>query len=83
MIANTINLLFITYTLMLFVRIIGSWFPAFSNHPIMHFIYHYTEPYFRIFRRIIPPIGGRLDISPLLAFFVLKLLQGFILSLFR
>ncbi|KPK33204.1 MAG: hypothetical protein AMS24_01800 [Chlamydiae bacterium SM23_39] len=83
MIANTINLFFITYTLMLFVRILGSWFPALSRYPIMHFVYHYTEPYLKIFRKILPPLGGVIDLSPLLAFFALKLLQSFLLSIFR
>ena len=83
MIANKLNILFITYTLMLFARLIASWFPRSLSHPIMIFIFHYTEPYLKIFRKIIPPIGGVLDLSPLLAFFVLKLLQSFLLSLFR
>lgn len=82
MIANTINLLFITYTIMLFVRILGSWFPNLSHYKIMQFIHHYTEPYLKIFRKIIPSIGG-IDLSPILAFFVLKLLQSFLLSIFR
>lgn len=83
MIANSINLLFITYTIMLFIRILSSWFPKFSNYKIFQFIYHYTEPYLKIFRKIIPPIGGVLDLSPILAFFALKLLQSFLLSIFR
>ncbi len=83
MIINFINLIFITYTLMLFVRILSSWFPNLSHYPIMKFIYHYTDPYLKIFRKIIPPIGGTIDLSPILAFFALKLLQAFLLSIFR
>lgn len=82
MIAKTINLLFTVYTLMLFMRILGSWFPRLSFTKVWHFIYQYTEPYLKIFRKIIPPIGGVLDLSPLLAFFALKLLQSFLLSIF-
>lgn len=68
---------------MLFVKVAGSWFPNFSSAPIMRFVNYYTEPYLKIFRKLIPPIGGVLDLSPLLAFFSLKLLQALLISFFR
>ena len=83
--AKTIQLLFTVYTLLLFVRIVGSWFPSFAYHPIMRFIAHYTDPYLNLFRRFIPPIGGVLDLSPILAYFGIVLLEKlllFLLSLF-
>lgn len=83
MIINTIKLLFSCYTLLLIVRIFGSWFPNFRNHKFMHFVAHYTDPYLNIFRRIIPPIGGVLDLSPLIGFFVLQMLEKILLSFFR
>ena len=61
------------YTFMLMIRIVGSWFPSFSQHVIMRFLRFYTDPYLNLFRRVIPPIGGMLDLSPLLAFFGLQL----------
>lgn len=47
----------------------------------MRFVSHYTDPYLNIFRRFIPPIGGVLDLSPLIGFFVLTLLEKFIIML--
>jgi len=81
MVASIIKLLFTIYTLMLISRILGSWIPSFYNHPIMRFIGRFTDPYLNLFRAIIPPIGGALDISPLLAFFALQLIEIFILKL--
>ncbi len=78
--AVIIHWLFTLYTLLIMVRIIGSWFPSFAYHKIMRFIAFYTDPYLNLFRRLIPPIGGRLDLSPLLAFFVLQILEKMILS---
>ncbi|HEY2810157.1 MAG TPA: YggT family protein [Rhabdochlamydiaceae bacterium] len=78
---KTIHWLFGLYTLMLAVRIIGSWFPAFSAHQIMRFLRFYTDPYLNLFRRFIPPIGGALDLSPILAFFGLQILEKFLLFL--
>ena len=64
---------------MIAIRIIGSWFPSFSNHQVMRLLRFYTDPYLNIFRRLIPPIGGALDLSPLLAFFGLQILEKFLL----
>ena len=77
----SIHLAFLTYTILLFVRIVGSWFPSFSRYSFMHFVYRITEPYLGMFRRIIPPLGGILDLSPLLAFFLLQISEQFILFL--
>lgn len=79
--AYIINLLFLTYTIFLFVRVISSWFPAWKNHNIIRFVAFYTDPYLNLFRRILPPLGGVLDISPILAFFTLRIVEMILLSL--
>lgn len=76
-----IRLLFLVYTIMILIRVLGSWFPNFQQSRFMQFVAHYTDPYINIFRRFIPPIGGVLDLSPLIAFFVLKLVEKFLLML--
>jgi YggT family protein len=79
--ASVIQLLFYCYTILLFIRIVVSWFPAWQYHTIVRFIAFCTDPYLNIFRKILPPLGGVLDISPLLAFFALRLLEMVILRL--
>ena len=71
----TIHLLFTVYSLMLIIRILGSWFYNFQQTSFFIFISHYTDPYLQFFRRFIPPIGGMLDLSPVLGFFVLQFLE--------
>ena len=83
MLYQTVKLLFSCYTIMLFIRAMDSWIPKLSQHKFMHFISHYTDPYLGIFKRIIPPIGGMLDISPMIGFFILQLLENIILSIIR
>jgi len=78
MIYQIIHNIFLTYTLLLLVRIIGSWFPNLNRYKWMHFIHAITDPYLNVFRRIIPPIGGTLDISPILALIALRLIERFI-----
>ena len=70
-----VRLLFTVYSLMLIVRIFGSWFPSFQQTAFLRFLAHYTDPYLNIFRRFIPPIGGVLDLSPIIAFFALQFLE--------
>lgn len=72
---------FMFYTILLMVRVIGSWFPAFARHKIMTFVAFYTDPYLNLFRRLVPPLGGMLDLSPLLGFFALQISETIILSL--
>ncbi|MBN4066602.1 YggT family protein [Simkania negevensis] len=78
--ASIIDLLFLVYTAMLMIRIIGSWFPRFSRSRIMHFIAFYVDPYLNLFRRIIPSLGG-MDFSPILAFIALRMIEYFLLML--
>ena len=79
---EVIHLLFICYTGLLFVRVISSWFPNWHRHQLIRFIAFYTDPYLNLFRRILPPLGGTLDISPILAFFALRILEMILLSFF-
>ena len=76
-----VKLSFYVYTILMFVAVVGSWFPSLAHSNFMRFIRYYTNPYFNLFRRFIPPIGGVLDLSPLLAFFALQLLEKIIVSL--
>lgn len=81
--ASIVSLLFTVYTGMIFVRIVGSWFPSFSRTGVMRFVMFYTDPYLNLFRRLIPPIGGVLDLTPMIAFFVLQIAEQVILCILR
>ena len=59
----------------LLARFALSWFPQLTKQfPILRPINTVTEPYLRIFRQVIPPIGG-FDISALPAIFILDILS--------
>ena len=61
-------------------RILLSWFPQAAGVAALRPIYAITDPYLNLFRGIIPPIFG-LDLSPILAFVTLNLLQSSSISL--
>ena len=72
-----VNNVFYLYYLLLIVRIFLTWIPNIDwNAQPFYFIRSLTDPFLDIFRGIIPPIGGVLDISPILAFFVFLMLQN-------
>lgn len=76
MISRFINQLFYFYYLLLIVRIFLTWIPNIDwNSQPFDFMRSLTDPFLNIFRGIIPPIGGMLDISPIIAFFALQFLQ--------
>jgi len=63
------------YTLVLVVRVLLSWFPNLDwSNPILSTVSSITDPYLNAFRGLIPPLGG-LDLSAILAFLTLQLLQ--------
>ena len=64
---STLNI----YNTLLIGRLILTWFP---NPPqaIVYPLSTLCDPYLNLFRGIIPPIGGTIDLSPILAFTVLN-----------
>ena len=62
------------YEMILFFRIILSWVNPDPYNPIVRFLYSFTEPVLAPIRRLIPPLGGMLDLSPMIVFFAIELL---------
>ena len=82
-IQNFVNVFISVYILLIFGYIITSWvklpYSPWLNR-IQRFLYDVCDPYLRIFRRILPPLGP-LDISPIIAVFSLIFLNRIIGSL--
>jgi len=68
------------YGLILFVRILMSWVNPDPYNPIMRFLRSATDPILLPLRRIIPPIGGMIDISPMIALLLIHLLKRMLIS---
>jgi YggT family protein len=71
------------YVLVIFVYILTSWvrlpYSPWLNR-VQRFLYDVCDPYLRIFRRILPPLGP-LDLSPVVAVIVLLALQRLVHAL--
>lgn len=77
---TTIVLIFKLLNFILFVRILLSWIPHNTTHPVIDFIYRITDPILNPLRDMIPPIGGTIDISPIAAFIILSIIERILLS---
>jgi YggT family protein len=69
--------LFTGYIAMLTIAIISSWFPELEGYKAIRFVRYYTDPYLNFFRRMIPPLG-MLDVSPIVAFIALRILEAIV-----
>ena len=86
-IANYVDALFLVYMILIFARILMSWIPRIPRsatlRPVLDFITETTDPYLNIFRRIMRPIGFGgmgIDLSPIVAVFVLILLERLVVG---
>ena len=76
-----ICLLLGAYLIVMFARIILSWFPVEPGSglaSVYGFLYAITEPVLGPIRRVIPPMGMGgmgLDLSPLVVFFGISILR--------
>lgn len=70
-VVSFIGLVFQIYSYMIIIYILMSWIPNARASWVGEMLGKLVEPYLSPFRRIIPPIGGILDISPIIALFAL------------
>ena len=70
-----VNVFVIVYSLIIFLYVLSSWIPLPYNtslNRIRRFLADACDPYLRLFRRVLPPLGG-IDLSPIVAVMVLWL----------
>ena len=84
MLTNIIVALANAYSTVIFVYVLMSWLPN-TETGVVGQVYRalgtLCEPYLGLFRRFIPPIGGMLDISPIVALLVLQFVVRLIVGI--
>ena len=89
-IANYVQALFLVYILLIFVYILLNMMFSLGLRPpysrwtdaIMNFLRDVCEPYLKIFRRFIPPIG-MFDLTPMIAIILLYIVQTIVVNAIR
>lgn len=72
------------FTLLIFAviaRALVSWLPIDRYHPAIQLLDQITEPILGPLRRVIPPLGGMMDITPIVALILLQILQSIVHSI--
>jgi YggT family protein len=89
-IAGYVNALFEVYILLIFIYILTNWMFSFGvrtpynrfSDANLNFLRDVCEPYLRLYRRLIPPIG-MIDITPIIAIVVLYIVDRLVVSLIQ
>jgi len=87
-IADYVGTIFLVYTLLIIAYILSSMFFAFGGRvpysrwssAVLGFLRDVCEPYLAVFRRFIPALGP-IDLSPIVAIIVLRIVGGIVVSL--
>jgi|WetSurSiteA1Bulk_404760.scaffolds.fasta_scaffold56000_2 YggT family protein len=74
-IANLVRLLFSIYIILIFLRVLFAWLRPNMFNPLVRFVYSLTDPYLRLFAGMRFLRIGAFDLTPILAFYLLYLLQ--------
>jgi YggT family protein len=79
---QVISVVLQVYSYVLLARALVSWIPNLDPYnPIVQFLYQITEPVLEPIRKLVPPLGGMIDISMLIAFFGIMVLQQILVSI--
>jgi YggT family protein len=89
-IAGYVDTLVFVYSLLILAYILSTLFFSFGGRmpysrwssAIIGFLHDVSEPYLKIFRRFIPPLGP-LDLSPIVALIVLRIVGSIVSGLIR
>jgi len=86
-IANYVSALFYVYIILIFAYILLNLLFSFGmrmpysrySDALLSFLRDVSEPYLRLFRRFIPPLGA-IDLSPMIAIIVLYIVQSLVVG---
>jgi YggT family protein len=89
-VADYVQTLALVYLVLIFIRIILSWIPRMPYNRWLNmglkFVSDVTDPYLNLFRRVLPPVRmgpGALDLSPIVATFVLIIVSSLVSNAIR
>jgi YggT family protein len=89
-VADYVQALFEVYIVLIFLYILLNLLFSFGLRPpyarwsdvVLNFLRDVSEPYLRVFRKFIPPIGA-FDFSPMIAIILLYIVQSLVVNAIR
>jgi YggT family protein len=85
-VVRIVSLVFQAYQFLILIRVLLSWvnvnpYGRATHHPLIDLLYRLTDPVLEPLRRLVPPIGGMLDITPIVAMILLEVVRQVIVRL--
>ncbi len=87
-VADYVNILFLVYIILIFIRVLMSWFTRIPYNRFLmgflDFVQETTDPYLNLFRKFVPMVKigpGALDLSPIVAIIVLSIVGRIVVAL--
>jgi YggT family protein len=75
-----VSLIFRVYSILILIRVLLSWVSVSPFHPAVRILHQVTDPVIVPLRRLIPPVGGTVDVSPIVALILLEIVHRLMLS---
>jgi YggT family protein len=75
-----VSFLFRVYSILILVRVLLTWVSISPYHPAVRILHQVTDPVILPLRRLIPPVGGTVDVSPIAALILLEILHRVVVS---
>ena len=75
---DLLNMLLLVLSVGILGRVIISFVDPMARNSISRIIFDLTEPIVGPIRRLVPPLGGTLDLSPMIALILLQVLRSII-----
>ena len=71
------------YTTIIFIYVIMSWIPHTSGvvGDVYRALGQLCDPYLNLFKKLIPPIGGMVDVTPIIALLVLQFVVRLVVTI--
>lgn len=72
------------YCVIILIYVLMSWIPSSSKTiiAIKNALGTLVDPYLNLFRKLVPPIGGMVDITPIIGLLVIQLITRLIIWLY-
>ncbi len=81
-IGNLIIVVLQVYSLLIILRAIISWVRIDRRNPFVRIVCGVTDPVLDPIQRVVPPVGGTLDISPIVALVLIQVIMRIVVRVF-
>ena len=80
MVGRYLSSLIFLYIVLIFIRILATWFGGKLSHSVQNLLSPLVDPYLLVIGRVIPPFGA-IDFSPTIGVIILLVLQNYVAQL--